>query len=200
MFGWKGKVDRFKMILLSAGHQSAKELPPSVQRVLELFREAVATGNPKDASAEIDKLPPLAREDRMLHEPISIGGWDITASMYLSSKTHRLHWLVRGVRRNESTPTPKDIVFLEHVITRLGGNPVDDMIIGPRTVTADHPTEPLPFGWWSWLNQAPLYEVQCKGRGNKATVRVVPMGTPATDGWVRLDLSSSADAPTPEEA
>lgn len=66
------------------------------------------------------------------------------------------------------------------------------VIIGPRSSPPG--AELLVFGWWTWFNQWPLYEVQVnKSKRESEMVRVVPFGSRATDGYEHVDLSVRAD-------
>jgi hypothetical protein len=100
---------------------------------------------------------------------------------------------VHAIRRNEKEPTDKDVALLDKVLDRLGCDPKRDLIIGPRSDLADG-LGLLPFGWWTWFNQAPLYEIQVNKTKKKdlEKIRIVPLGAPETDGYQTLDASSDA--------
>ena len=182
-FGWKKKADRLRMVLLSAGHQGARELPPGISKILEIFRHTAQTGDGSRLQEEIDQLPP--DEDKPMWEPIEIHGWKIEATMYLQNG--QLWWLAHASRRNANAPCKNDVALLNKVLDHLGADPKRDMIIGPSSSPVGETA--LPFGWWTWFNHAPLYEVQVKGKGSKAVVRVVPLGTRESDGYSSVDLT-----------
>jgi hypothetical protein len=183
-FGWKKKAEFLRMTILSAGHQVAKELGPNVVKILALFRRAAETGDGSTLQAEMDRLPPPSEETTLLWEPIEVHGWKIQATMY--RQDDQLWWLVRACTRNERSPSQNDVAFLDKVLAHLGADPKRDMVIGPACTPPGH--ELLFFGWWTWKNSMPLYEIQVKGRGSSATVRTVLAGTPPSDGYARIDL------------
>lgn len=180
-FGWKKKAEKLRMVLLSAGHQLAKPLAPGITQVLAAFRRVAQTGDWRGLQEEFEAIPKDA--ETPLWEPAEIYGWKLQATLYLDNG--QLYWLVHAVRINQKTPVDKDIRFLDKVLEHLGADPARDMIIGPRSSPAGEP--PLAFGWWSWFNKAPLFEIQVSGRGNETKMRVVPIDTPESDGYVRLD-------------
>jgi hypothetical protein len=184
-FGWKKKAEFLRMTILSAGHQVAKELGPNVVKLLALFRRTAETGDGSMLQAEIDRLPPPSEETRLLWEPIEVHGWKIEATMY--RKDDQLWWLVQAHTRNERVPRQNDVAFLDKVLAHLGADPKRDMVIGPSCTPPGE--ELLFFGWWTWRNTMPLYEIQAKGWGSKATMRVVPEGTPESDGFTRFKMS-----------
>jgi hypothetical protein len=186
-FGWKKKTDRLKMVILSAGHQGAKELSAGTSAILDLFRRVVKNGGGVGIKEEFDRICAAhADEPQLLWEPVDIYGWKIQATMYLDNGQH--WWLLHAVRRNEREPSDKDIAFLDKVIDHLGADPTRDMIIGPRSSPAGE--ERLHFGWWTWFNVATLYEVQVnKAKRGKDVMRIVPLGTRETEGYQSVDLS-----------
>lgn len=190
-FGWKKKADHLRMTILSAGHQPATELSPDVAQILELFRAAGQTGDTSLLQVEVDRPLPTGAT-KLLWEPTEIYGWKIAATMY--RQEGQLWWLARAVRRNEQEPSDKDILFLDKVLDHLGAQPKRDMIIGPTSSPPGH--ERLPFGWWTWKNRAPLFEVQVnKRKKGLAMMRIVPLGTRPSDGYESIDLTrSSVDA------
>lgn len=173
------------MVILSGAHQLAKELPPGMAKVLALFARAAKSGDASHLQEEIDRVDYGADEAKPLWEPIEIYGWTIQATLYLQNS--QLWWLVHAARRNEKEPSGKDVAFLDKVLDHLGADPKRDMIIGPSSSPAGEPA--LPFGWWTWFNRMPLYEIQVKGKKSQATIRIVPFGAPESDGYVRLDAS-----------
>ena len=189
-FGWKKKAERLRMVILSGGHQIAKELPPGISRVLEIFRRTAQTGDGSTLQEELDGTAPAPDAERPLWEPIEVHGWKIEATLYLQSG--QLWWLLTARRRNEKAPSANDVAFLNKVLDHLGADPKRDMIIGPTSSPAGDPA--LPFGWWTWFNTAPLYEVQVKGKGSHAMVRVVLLGTRESDGYVRVDLTKDSQS------
>lgn len=182
-FGWQKKVEFLRVTLLSAGHQVAKELPPGMTRILEIFRQVARTGDGSTLQAEISAIPLDA--EKPLWEPIEVHGWSIQGTLYWNNG--QLWWLLHAERRDESAPSEKDSKFLDRILDYLGADPKRDMIIGPSSSPAGEPL--LPFGWWTWFNQKPLCEIQVKGQGRKAKMRIVPLDTPASDGFVRIDVT-----------
>lgn len=190
-FGWKKKAERLRMTILSAGHQSAKELPSELARILDMFRSTHKTKDGSALQAEFGRGVPQGTSspsERMLWEPIDHQGWDMMASMYLQSG--QLWWLFHAARRTERAPSEKDIVFLEKTLDHLGADPMRDMIIGPRSSPEGEPA--MPFGWWTWFNRMDLYEVQVKSQGSKTVIRTVPLGSLESDGYIRVDLSKGS--------
>lgn len=194
-FGWKKKAERLRMVILSAAHQMAKELPPGTAAILELFRRVASTGDGTDLKEEFDRICAAhANEPQPLWEPADIYGWKMQATLYLDNG--QLWWLLNAVRRNEKEPSEKDLVFLDKVLDHLGADPNRSMIIGPRSSPPG--AELLHFGWWTWFNRWPLYEVQVnKTKRASEMVRVVPLGTHATDGYQPVDLSAADEEKKP---
>lgn len=195
--GWKKKTDRLRMAILSAGHQIAKELPPGMAKILELFRQAHRTKDGSHLMGDIERVPRDVEPRPMLWEPIEVHGWMIAASMYLQNG--QLWWIVQARRCKEKSyhsalgTSAKDIVFLHKVLEHLGADLERDVIIGPNSSPPGEP--PLPFGWWTWFNRDPLYDVQVKGQGTAAQLRIVPIGSREDDGFTSVDLTVRADAP-----
>jgi hypothetical protein len=190
-FGWKKKADRLKMVILSGGHQVAKELPPGIAEILELFKHVAATGDGAGLKDAFDRICVVHADDpKPLWEPIDIYGWKIQATLYLQNGQH--WWLFRAVRRNEKEPSEKDIAFLDKVLDHLGADQKRDMIIGPRSSLAGEPL--LVFGWWTWFNRWPLYEIQVnKAKRGQDVMRIVPHGTRSSDGYQSVDLLATED-------
>jgi len=187
--GWKKKAERLRMVILSGGHQGAREMPPTLSKVLALFRRTAETGDGSTLQAEIEKLVP--DEHALLWEPIDVHGWEIKAAMYLQEGQR--WWLAHANRRNANTPSEKDIAFLNKVLDHLGADPKRDMIIGPSSSPVGEPA--LAFGWWTWFNRMALYEIQvCMDKKTKEMIRVVPFGTAESDGYIRLDPSKAPKA------
>lgn len=186
-FGWKNKVERLRMVLLSDAHQLARKLPPGISEILAIFARVAASGDGTDLQQAIASLPgPYPDDPKPLWEPIEVYGWKIQATMYRQDE--KLWWLVHAVRKNEREPSNKDIALLNKVLDHLGGEPKRHMIIGP---TSSPPGEPaLPFGWWTWQNRWPLYEIQINPhkKANREKMRVVPLGSRETDGYQTLDV------------
>jgi hypothetical protein len=194
-FGWKRKAEQRRMALLSAGHQMAKEMPAVISRTLEIFTRISVTGDATGAQEALAQIPEDTAATKLLWEPIEIYGWKIQATFYLQSG--QLWWLLRAVRRNEKAPSEKDIVFLDKILDHLGADPTRNMIIGPRSSPAGE--EQLHFGWWTWFNRWPLYEVQVnKAKRGQDMTRLVPHGTRATEGYQSIDLSGDPGG-DPEE-
>jgi hypothetical protein len=184
--GWKKKAETLRMVIVSSAHQIAKELPPGIQKILDAFSRVARTGDGRGLQDEIAGAPPDPNPP--LWEPAQIHGWDIRATLY--RRDGQLWWLVSARTRNEREPSDKDLVFLDKVLDHLGAVPRRHAIIEP---TSSPPGEPrLPFGWWTWQNRWPLFEVQVKGRGKAASMRIVPHGSRETDGYECVDLSERA--------
>ena len=180
-FGWKKKTEGLRMTILSAAHQMAKELPAGTAAILALFKRTATTGDGRNIKAEFDRICIVhADEPQPLWEPVDIYGWKIQATMYLQNGQH--WWLAHAVRRNEKEPGEKHIVVLDKVLDHLGADPKRDMIIGPRSSPAGESL--MVFGWWTWFNRWPLYEIQTnKEKRGQDAMRVVPLGTRASDGY-----------------
>lgn len=194
--GWAAKAERLRMVILSAGHQHARELPPGIARVLEVFARVAASGDGSGLQEELAAVP--RDEHRPLWEPIEVHGWKIQATMYL--RDDRLWWLVHADRKNGRAPSEKDLVFLDKVLDHLGAEPARHAIIGPRSSPPGR--ELLPFGWWTWQNRAQLYDVQVNKdkKHDRDKIRVVPLGTRETDGYTSLHVSDFAASDESEEA
>lgn len=186
-FGWKKKAERLRMTLLSAGHQLAKPLP-KVNWGLEVLRRAAETGDTSFLQQEMLQIP--SDTEKPLWEPLEIYGWNVHATLYLDNG--QLWWLLHAARKDARPPNENATRFLEKILGHLGADPERDKIIGPRNGAEENP--PLPFGWWRWFNRWPLYEVQIKGTGKHAAMRVVPIDTPASDGYERLDMTKPSGA------
>jgi len=194
-FGWKKKAEHLRMVIVSGAHQIAKDLPPGVVRTLDVFQRVSQSGDARDLQEELSGIPPPSEDEKLLWEPAVIHGWKFQATLY--KKDGQLWWLVRAARRSDREPSDKDLVFLDKVLDHLGAVPRRHAIIEPLSSPPGEPR--LPFGWWTWQNRWPLFEVQAKGRGKGASIRVVPLGTRATDGYASVDLSGRADEETVEE-
>jgi hypothetical protein len=190
-FGWKKKAERLRMVILSSAHQIAKELPPGTAAILALFKRVAATGDGTGLKEEFDRICVAHADDpQPLWEPIDIYGWKMQATLYLDNG--QLWWLLNAVRRNEREPSEKDLLFLDKVLDYLGADPKRSMIIGPRSSPPG--AELLHFGWWTWFNRWPLFEVQVnKSKREREMVRVVPLGTRPTDGYEQVDLGSGGN-------
>lgn len=189
-FGWRKKAERLRMVLLTGAHQLAEELSPSHARLFELLRQA-ATG---DTSAFIDldqinALKVMPKAERLISEPMETHGWMIRATFY--KRNGELWWLFHATRPNEDSPSEGNITVLAKILEHLGADPARDMIIGPRSSPAGEPA--LPFGWWTWFNRSPLFEVQIKGQKSAEKIRIVPLGSPESDGYQRLNLDHPDD-------
>ncbi len=183
MFGWKAKADKLSMVIRSGAHQLAKELPPNLVRIIDMFRYTARTGDGSGLQAAIESLPPLSPEDRVLWEPAEIGGWVFNATMYLDNG--QLWWLLHVQRKKVHTPSAENIAFLDRVVEHLGADPQRDMIIGPRSTPPGY--NAIPFGWWTWFNRQPLFEIHVHEA--KKDLRVVPLGSRETDGYRSLDVA-----------
>lgn len=192
ILGWKKEAERLRMVILSGGHQLARELGPGISRILEFFSRAAKSGDGRGLQAEIADLP--QDEHKPLWEPIEVHGWKIQATMYL--RDGQLWWLVHADRKNERVPSEKDVKFLDKVLEHLGAVLERHAIIGPRSSPAGEAL--LPFGWWTWRNTWPLYEIQVNKdkKRDQDKIRVVPLGTRETDGYTSLraqDLAAGND-------
>lgn len=178
------------MVVLSGGHQLAQTLPPGIAAVLAIFaRVAAQGGSHGDLQQEIQgALAAYPEDPKPLWEPIEIYGWKIHATLYRQDE--KLWWLVHAERKNEKTPDPKDIAFLDKILHELGAEPKRHLIIGPTSSPRGEPA--LPFGWWTWQNRWPLYEIQINkhARRDKEKIRIVPLGTRATEGYQTVDVSN----------
>ena len=186
-FGWKKKTERLRVVIVSAAHQMAKDLPAGTAAILDLFkRVAKDGGGGPNLKEEFDQICVAhANETPPLWEPVDIYGWKIQATMYLQNGQH--WWLAHAVRRNEKEPSEKDIAVLDKVLDHLGADPKRDTIIGPRSSPAGEPR--MVFGWWTWFNRWPLYEIQTnKAKRGQDGMRIVPLGTRASDGYQSVDL------------
>lgn len=179
--GWKVKALKLKTILL-VGHELAKPMPATLERILALYTEVQQTGDLSLLAGQIEKLPPVTDAERPIHEPADINGWHFDAMFYL--KDGELWWLVHALRKDEQPPRDKDVKLLYHVLELLGATPAD-AIIAPRSSEF---TQNLPFGWWTWRNVAPLQEMQVNPNlKGVAGMRIVRKGAPETDGFQRTD-------------
>lgn len=181
-FGWKKKAERLRMVILSCGHQLARELPPGISGVLEIFARVARTGDGRGLQEELARIPQDAHKP--LWEPIEVYGWVIQATMYL--RDGQLWWLVHAERKNGGEPSDKDSALLDKVLDHLGAVSARHMIISPRSSPPGEP--PLPFGWWTWQNHWPLYDVQVNKdkKRDQDKIRIVPLGTRGTDGYQAL--------------
>lgn len=186
-FGWKKKAEQLRMVILSGAHQLARELPPGISEVLSIFARVAASGDGIGLQQEVARVFGAHLDDpRPLWEPIEIYGWRIQATMYL--REEELWWLVHAVRRDEREPGNKDVSFLDKILEHLGADPRRHMIIGPISSPPGEPA--LFFGWWTWQNRWPLYEIQVNQHKKRDTekIRIVPLGTRETDGYRTLDV------------
>lgn len=195
-FGWKKKADLLKMVILSAGHQLAVELPTGLAKMLALFERVAQTGDGRGMQEEMQQLRrDYSEEPKPMWEPAEIYGWKIQATLY--RRSDQLWWLVHAVRKNETAPLDKHIAILEKVLDHMGAVPSRHAIIGPRSGPLGEP--PLPFGWWTWENRHPLYTVQLnkEKKRDHEKIRIVPLGSRETDGYESINLArSSGDGDT----
>lgn len=185
-FGWKRKVEHLRMVILSGAHQGARELPPGLSEILALLERVAAEGGGIDPQRELEAICRAHPDDpRLLWEPLEVYGWKVQATLY--RREGALWWLVHAVRKNEREPTVKDVTLLDKILGGLGADPRRHMIIGP---TSSPPGKPaLPFGWWSWQNRGPLYEIQVNKDATEK-IRIVPLGSRETDGYQTLDVKN----------
>ena len=195
-FGWKHKAERLRMVLLSSAHQIARELPSVLSRTLAIYGRVHKTGDATGLQEEMGRVDDDGAP-KPLWEPVEIYGWKIEGTLYLQNG--QLWWLLHAIRLNERQPRDKDIVLLDKVLEHLGADPQRDVIIGPRTGPADEPGL-LPFGWWTWFNRQPLYEVQVnKSKKGRAMMRVVPLGARETEGYESVDMRDAREAKEPSQ-
>jgi hypothetical protein len=192
-FGWRAKADRLRMVILSGGHQLARELAPGISRALEILSRVARTGDGRGLEEEMARLPQDAYKP--LWESIAVHGWKIAATMYL--RDGQLWWLVHATRKNERAPADKDLVFLDKVLDHLGAHPALHAIIEPRSSPAGAPR--LPFGWWTWRNTEQLYEIQVNKakKRDQDKMRIVPLGSRETDGYTTLRARDLAEGEEP---
>lgn len=207
-FGWKKKAEQLRMVLLSSGHQLAKELPPDLVRVLDVFRRVAKAEVPQqEIEQELDASLPesaIADDVRPLWELTEIYGWRIEATLYLKHNALNpgrveLWWLVHAIRCDEDeSPSDKQLAFLDKALKHLGAEPTRDAIITPLTGDADGEAR-IPFGWWAWINRWPLYEIQVNKdkKKDREKIRVVPLGASETDGYTALDAETPSGTDVP---
>lgn len=185
-FGWKAKAEKLRMVIVSAGHQGARELTPFTSQMLEIYARVVRTGDATGLQEEMDALVAAhPNSQKMLWEPLDIGGWTLQCALYL--KEAKFWWLVHATCKSPFAPSKKSVALLYKVLDHLGCIPDRHVVIGPDT----HPDgeETLPFGWWTWQNQHPLFEIQVnKHKKGADMMRIVPLGSRATDGYESVDL------------
>jgi hypothetical protein len=184
---WLKKAETFRMVLVSGGHQMAKPLGDGMLKILHALEDAA---HGKDVSGLESLANRVAEEHadepKPLWEPVDIYGWGLTACFYRNTN-HGLWWLARAIRKDMKSPTDKDLAFLDKVLKHLGCDQTKDTIIGPLNAPTGTPR--LPFGWWTWQNKFPLYEIHVnKNVSKKKMVRVVRVGAAEADGYVRVDL------------
>lgn len=187
-FGWKKKAELLRRVIVSAAHPLAKDLAPGLRKTLDLFREVAKNGgHPKGGDGMLDEIEAfsISEEERPIWEPAEIGGWDIQATLYTDNG--QLWWLCRVVRKDERAPKPNHLAMLTRILEHLGADVLRDSIIAPTSAPPGE--ELLPFGWWAWFNRHPLLDVQVNpaAKRDRDKIRVVPMGTPAADGYIPLD-------------
>jgi len=191
--GWLKKAETLRMVLLSGGHQMAKELPPGIVKMLHAFEEAAQTGDGTHLSGVLAEINREHADDpKPLWEPAEIYGWHFDVTFY--RRDDELWWLCHATRKNEfPLPSDKDLAFLDKVLKHLGCDPKTDTVIGPTSSPPGH--DRLQFGWWTWRNVAPLYELQVnKAKKGRDMMRIVRLGAPESEGYVSVDLSKKADA------
>jgi hypothetical protein len=193
-FGWKKKAERLRMVLLSSAHQTARKLPPGISEILAIFARVAARGGTDgiDLQQEIAGILDTYPDDpKPLWEPIEVYGWRVQATMYL--RDEEFWWLVHAVRKNEGEPSNRDVTLLDKILNHLGAEPRRHMIIGPFSSPPGEPA--LPFGWWTWQNRWPLYEIQVNPHKEAAgeKIRIVPLGSRQTDGYQALAMLDEDD-------
>lgn len=178
MFGWKKKAERLRMVILSAGHQFAKEISPELNGMLEYFRQVSKSNEANGGDVAKPSLGDASKQ-KLVWEPIDLYGWDIQSTMYLLNG--QLWWLTRAIRKNEKSPSESDLKILDKVLAHLGADSVRDALIG----AGNRSPHDLPFGWWTWFNRMPLYEIQInKDKAkDKEKIRIVPLGEAESDGY-----------------
>ena len=187
-FGWKKKAEKLRMIIVSAAHRYAKDLPPGLEKALAIYRRVVAEGGTRgDLVQELEAIRGQHSNDVMpLWEPATIYGWQFQATMYL--RDGELWWLVHASRKNENVPSEKEMTFLDKVLDHLGAEPSRHAIISPRSSPPDE--DPVPFGWWTWKNRSQLFDIQVNEHAprDRDKMRIVPLGSRETDGYRSLPL------------
>ena len=158
-FGWKKKAERLRMVIVSAAHQLAKELPPGLSKVLAIYRRVhddggTLGGGPGLMQEIQDATAGHAADPGPLWEPIEVHGWQIQATLYL--REDKLWWLLHAQRKTDREPSENDVRILDKVIDHLGGVPDRHVIIGPRSSPPGE--DRLPFGWWTWQNRHQLFD------------------------------------------
>ena len=189
MFGWKAKAEKLRTVLVTVGHQPARPLPPGVAQIMEIFRHVVKTGDGRRLKEIAQIMQDTA--DKPLWEPAEIHGWKIQAAMYLDNhpltSKQCLWWLIHAVHKK---PTAKDTAILRKIVEHLGADSARDCVIGPGSELLS--ASPPPFAWYTWINSQPLFERQFKGYGKTTQSRIVPYGTPGTDGFEPIELRPRA--------
>lgn len=194
--GWQRKADVLRGVMLSAGHQLARPLDPGIQALMDAYRDAAKTSeDTPNLRQKLDTAKGLIENDpksqiwEPVHdkrgEPSHIYGWHFNATMYLEND--QLYWLLHAQRPRDAMPTDNELGFLRKVVEHLGADIVRDQIIGPWSPNGDS-----RFGWWTWFNQWPLVEIQSRKARPGATapdLRYVPLGTPPSDGYERIDMT-----------
>lgn len=187
--GWKIKAITLRETVLMGGHPLANELPADEARTFDLMRivrRALRDGNEELAASHYEELRQLTSSGEQMpivYEPMTAQGWDVKAGFYL--RDGKPYWLV-GAAFHKPAMTPRDRYIIAGIIDVLGGHIDHDAL-------STHPIEHLveqriPF-MWTWINQAPLMEIQIRGTGPTAKTRIVPKGTPPSDGYEPLQWS-----------
>ena len=86
--GWQAKAERLRMVILSAGHKLARELPPGLLRGLEVLARVAESGDGRGLQEELAALPQDVHKP--LWELIEVHGWKIGATMYLEETKTRM--------------------------------------------------------------------------------------------------------------
>lgn len=186
--GWKAKALVLRETVLMAGHQLANELTSDEALTFDLMRQArraMRDGDERrlgELQAELQRLTSQGPQTPMVSEPMTSNGWTVNAGFYL--RDGKLHWLV-GAKFNQRSMKPRDRHILAGILDVLGGH-IDHDALSTHTVE-ELVSEGIPFTW-TWINQAQLMEMQIKGKGPSAKSRIVPFGTPPSDGYEALHL------------
>lgn len=77
MFGWKAKAEKLRTTLVSAGHQPAIPLHPSIVGILDGYRRAAKATVPEEAFAAMEAIrahtasAPIPDGQQPIYEPLA---------------------------------------------------------------------------------------------------------------------------------
>jgi len=179
---WKGKLLKLRGIVLAGA--PLYEADPLVIETFDLMRKIVRGEITEADNPVIPQFPESIKT--WLWESFSdekgenekIFGWRLDATMYLASG--KPWWLVRAQHHLDDPP---NVEQLESAIDFFGADVKRDRIMN------------ISFGhghgyvmWWTWINQFPMLEIQC--RKDPPDMRIVPEGSPLPPGYTRLDRNA----------